>query len=263
MIIAGIALLVASGVLYLLSALEGRKLAAMAGTPTSLAADLKALASSVGGEIGAGSFAEAAEVKGAARCGQPLVSELAEVPCVHYSAKVSREYEETVWETDSNGRRVQRTHRGSEVVSQNARSVPFEVEDSSGRIRVDPDGAKIDAERVLSRFEPGEAAAGFRLGRFVMGAFAGLSTRRTIGYRYEEHAIPVDRVVYVLGEASDAGGSLSVRRPAVKAGRFIISVKSEEELTRRASQAAAILRWTAIAADAAGVGLIVAGVLTS
>jgi len=262
MIIAGAVLMVVSIALYLVSAAQNRKLAAIRGTPTSLAADLRSLASSVGQELGGGSFAEAAEVKGVVRCEHPLVSELSEVKCVHYSTKVTREYEETSWETDANGRRVQRTNRGSDVVSENSRSVSFEVEDSSGRIPVEPEGANIVAERVLSRFDPGEAAAdGLRLGRLVLRLAPALSSRRTIGYRYEEHAIPVDRPVYVLGEASDAGGTLTIRRPSAKGGRFIISLKSEEELARIARRAVTVLRVIAIVADAAGVALIAAGVL--
>jgi hypothetical protein len=262
MIIAAAVLFVASVVLYLIAASQGRKLAAMRGTQTSQAADLQQLAASVGKEIGAGAFAEATEVKGTVRCAQPLVSELAEVPCVYFAMKVTREYEETRWETDSNGNRQQRTARGSQVMAQNTRSVPFEVEDESGRIGVEPQGASFVAEKVLSRFDAGEAQmAGLRVGRWAV-SLGGLGEgRRTLGYRYEELAIPVDRPVYVLGEAADEGGTLRMRKAGAKGpggGRFIISVKSEEELTRGASRTAMVLRVTAIAADVVAVGLAVA-----
>jgi hypothetical protein len=266
MIIAAVVLFVASVVLFVISASQGRKLAAMRGTQTSGAADLQQLAASVGKEIGSGAFAEPAEVKGTVRCGQPLVSELAEVSCVYYSMKVTREYEETRWEKDSSGNSVQRTQRGSDTVAENTRSVGFEVEDATGRIGVEPHGASFVAERVLSRFDQGEAqAGGMRVGRWVMSLGGLGGGRRTIGYRYEEHAIPVDREIYVLGEASDEGGKLRMRKPGAKGtggSRFIISLKSEEELSRSAARTATVLRVIAIAAAAVGAGLLVAGVMT-
>ena len=120
---------------------------------TSTAAELRSMAQTVAGEIGAGSFNQMVEVKGVIRCEQPLQSELTRAPCVHYQMKVTREYEETHWETDANNNRVRRDRRGSETVAENTRSCTFEVEDSTGRVSVDPTGAKMISERVCDRFE--------------------------------------------------------------------------------------------------------------
>ena len=131
------------------------------------------------------------------------------------------------------------------------------VEDASGRIAVEPEGAKIVAERILSRFGPGEAGSeGLRLGRFALRSVPGLSSRRTLGSRYAEHAIPIDREVYVLAEAGDSAGRLRMQRPSAKGGRFIISLKGEEELSRRARLAAVVLRSMALAAGLGALAVV-------
>jgi hypothetical protein len=80
--------------------------------------------------------------------------------------------------------------------------------------------------------------------------------RRTLGYKYEEQIVPVGKPIYVLGEASDAGGQLAIRKPTKKGTSFIVSLKSEEELTRSAAGTATGL--TVGAAIAAVAGVIVA-----
>jgi hypothetical protein len=210
-------------------------------TDTSTAKALQEGAADVAKEIGAGSFNQITEVKGNCVCDNPLTSELAQRECVYYSMRVTREYEEDYWDTDSEGRRVQRTRRSSETVANNSNSTPFYVQDATGRVRVDPSGASFTTEKVLSRFEPRATVerGNFRLGSFLFDvATRGMSNHRTIGYRYEEEIIPVGRRLYVLGEASDRDGEVSVIKPSKKNTQFIVSVKSEEELVSGAKKAA-------------------------
>lgn len=225
-------------------------------TRTSSAAELASLAQSVAREIGAGSFAEAAELKGAVRCSTPLTAELSGTPCVYYSMRVTREYEETEWRSDDKGNQTPRVERRSETVAQNARSCAFEVEDSTGSVAVDPAGAEVTGEKVLDRFEQGEPGSPtISLGRWKLDLGPlprGGGGRRTLGYRYEETVVPLGRQIYVLGEASDAGGRLAVRKPAKKGTSFIVSLKSEEELTRSAAGANRGLAIGAAVAGAAG-----------
>jgi hypothetical protein len=214
----------------------------MASVETSSSAEIEALAKSVAGEIGGGSFNETVEVKGVIECEQPLIAELSETPCVYYTMHVTREYEESYWETDQKGNRSQRTRRGSERVASNTRSLPFYVRDSSGRIRVEPEGAKFVDEKVLSRFE--SAGAVGRIGTFELSGLAavGVGSRRTIGYRFEESAIAVEREIYVLGEAADSEGRLRIQKPATKRTAFVISLKSEEQLAQRSRRVIGGLR---------------------
>jgi len=252
--------LVAAGAgLFLGSGSQRRRVYVMKATDTSTAADLAGLTESVAKEIGAGSFNQVTEVKGAVECDAPLAGELSGRACVHYAMSIRREWEETVSKTDSQGRRTQETRTGSDTVASNTRSTRFRVKDATGSIDVDPAGAKIDGEKAVSQFRPGEPAGGtleFGGVRINLPGFGG-GGRRTVGYRYEETILPLGAQVYVLGEAVDAGGSLTVRKPAKKDARFLISVRSEEELVRKAGSAARGLSIAAAACAAAGVALAV------
>jgi hypothetical protein len=231
----------------------------MATTETSTAAELTSMAQAVAGDIGAGSFHQLAEVKGTIRCDQPLTSELSQVPCVYYSMKVTREYEETTWETDSNQNRTQRVRRGSESVARNTRSCPFEVEDGTGRVQVDPTGASVIAEKACDRFEPGEMVSpsqSFFERALQLGTAGG---RRTLGYRKEEDIIPLGRPIYVIGEASDTSGRIVIRKPA--RGTFLVSTRSEEQLTHAARRTSRWLMIGTLVSAAAGVGLLLGGLL--
>jgi hypothetical protein len=154
---------------------------------------------------------------------------------------------------------MQDTHKGSDTVASNTRSTRFRVKDATGSIDVDPAGAKIDGEKVISRFQPGEPAGGsieFGGVKISLSSLGG-GGRRTIGYRSEETILPIGAHVYVLGEAVDADGALTVKKPAKKDARFLISVRSEEELVRKAGSAARGLSIAAAACAAVGVALAV------
>jgi hypothetical protein len=77
-----------------------------------------------------------------------------------------------------------------------------------------------------------------------------------LGYAYEEWAIPVGHQRYVLGEATDASGELRVQRPSDIGHHFIVSTRSEEALTARATTIIRVLRVCAVVALLAGIGLI-------
>jgi hypothetical protein len=259
-IVIGIALIAVGVGLVIARSVQANKLLQIKGTETSRVKDLADLAAEVAGEMGGGSsFNQITEIKGKAVSDVPLTSELAGAACVYYSMRVTREYEETYWETDSNGNRMQRTRRGQEVVAQNVRSAPFQADDGSGRILIRPDGALIVAEKAFSQFQPGEA-------RGTTLTFGGLSInigglnlggRRTLGYRYEEELIPLGRELYILGEAVDSGGVLAVQKPGDKKSKFIISCKSEEELVRSTTSAITALLITGLIAGAGGVVMLV------
>ncbi len=264
-IIAGAVLILASIGLYFGSLSQQRKLSQIKSTDTSTSADLTSLAAAVAKEIGAGSFNQIAEVKGTVECEAPLTSELSQTPCVYYSMTVTREYEEAYWENDDKGNRVQRTRRGSEPVASNTRSVSFLVRDSTGTMAVDPDGASFVDEKVFSQFQQGESfGSGLRFGSFTfnpahIAALAG--GRRTVGYRFEEKAIPVGRSIYVLGEAVDTEGRLRTRKPDRKGARFIVSLKSEDQLVKGAQAGATGLLVASVVAIILGAAGLVFGLI--
>jgi hypothetical protein len=231
-------------------------------TETSTAAALAELAASVAKEIGAGSFSQRCEVKGTAVALEPLSADFSGTSAVWYECTVTREWEEDYIETDKDGNSQSRTRRGSETVSSVKREPPFAVEDATGRTRVNPVGASIEPEKTWSSFEQGSGGGGgFRVGSFVFDALA-FSTggRRTLGYRFEERCIPAGRVVYVLGEASDEGGALSVRKPAK--GRFLVSTRSEEAILAGAKKGASGFRIAAAVLAVVAVATLIAGFVT-
>ncbi len=259
MAIVGGLLIVLCVVLLLFRRSQQGKLLEIRSTETLTAKELIEAAKYVTERMGeAGSFNRIAEIKGFVRCDQPITSELAQQPCVYYDMTVTREYEEDYWQTDSQSKRqVRRTRRASEPVAHNSQRIPFWVEDSTGRIKVNPEGADVDGVQVVDRFEQPRPSGGLVLsfGGFSMdlGGFGGA---RTLGYRMRESVLPLDRKVYVLGEVRDSSGELAVERPREKK-RFLISLKSEEELVKSAQSAVQWLTVGAAASGIAGVVLIV------
>jgi E3 Ubiquitin ligase len=262
--IGGIVLLVVAAGLLVATFSEKRRFALLATTERSTAAELNAMAAAVAAEIGAGSFHQIAEVAGTTRCQQPLTSELTSTPCVHYQMSVTREYEETYYETDDKNQRVRRERRGSETVAENRRSCSFEVEDATGRVTVDPRDAKIIPEKVCDRFDSGDPhTPKLEIGswKLDLSALTVREGRRTLGFRYEERIVPIDRAIFVLGEASDRSGQLVIGKPARKGATFLVSTKSEEALLADARSNARWLLTGTIVAALAGAVLVLVGLL--
>jgi hypothetical protein len=264
MIYIGIALIVIGGILIFVRASTQKKLFEIKSTETFKAKDLVDLYESVKSDVGMGGFSKIIEVKGMSKADNPLTSEIAKQPCVYYSMTVTREYEETYQEKDANGNYVTKTRRAEDTISSNTQRIPFYVEDETGKVLVNPNGASIDAQQVVDKFEPGERQAGSMLS---FGAFSiNISTpsvgrTRTLGYRFRESIIPLDRKLYVLGEATDTSGELAIQSPREKGKKFIVSMKSEEELVRGAEST---IKWTlyaAIACDVIGLILLVIGLV--
>lgn len=259
----GLLLLVAAAGLFYGYITQKRRLSAMQATDMVDVAHLRQVAESMTAGVGAGSLLYRAEVKGKVVCDAPLDAELTGSQCIYYAMKVEREYEETYYTTDQQGRRVRQTRRASEVVASNTRSVPFAVQDATGQMPVEPDGAHFVAEKVLSRFEqnPGHQGGVLRMGQWSIAVptSLGQDDRRTLGYRYEEEAIRVGSPIYVLGEATDRHGELRLLRPHDD-GEFIVSVKSEEELARQGKRSMIGMLIGAIACAIIGIGMIIAEV---
>lgn len=256
MLIAGVVCIVIAVVLVFQISSNKKKLDIIQSTETHTVEFLESLKTSMAEGVGKGSLSYITEVKGKIECEEPLQSELAQVECVYYSMTIERRYEETYYETDEKGNRNRRTRSGSETMAHNERHVPFYVRDNTGRIMIQAGGAEFIAEKVLSKFEPAGAARG---GRIQFGSFSmeipSMMTgdRRTTGYSFDEYAIPVRRDIYINGQATDSEGDLCIMSPG-KDGKFIVSVKSEEELIKDVGSA---ILWMKIGAALCAVGGIV------
>ncbi|RYG29839.1 LemA domain-containing protein, partial [bacterium] len=99
-----------------------------------------------------GVFAGLVQLEGTVRSDQPLQSYLAEISCVAYGWDISEHWQRTVTETyrDSNGNTQTRTRTesGWSSVASGTDRIRFEIEDETGRLWVDPEGASIDGQDV-------------------------------------------------------------------------------------------------------------------
>src|SRR5215213_11405371 len=131
--------LVGGGVMLYFRSRTQQKAGLMTQTETSNASEVSSLAPGT-----------LVEVKGTLRCEEPLTSEMSEKTCAYYSATVTREYLERDYDDDDND---VGSDRRSEIISQNVQFAPFSVEDATGSVPVNAEGAEVDARQVVNRFE--------------------------------------------------------------------------------------------------------------
>jgi hypothetical protein len=218
-----------------------QKAALMGQTQTSSASDVSGLAPGT-----------LVEVKGTLRCEEPLSSEMAGEKCAYYSSKVIREYMERDYDDDDVG-----SDRRSEVVAHNEQFAPFVVEDSTGTVALNAEGAEMDAKQVVNRFERNTGSEGpsISLGGTTIHLGGG---ERTLGYRYTETILPVDAPVYVLGTVQQGGG---IGTPSGdEEHRFVVSHRSEEALGQSLGKTVLWLGVGGIASIAVGVVLLAVGI---
>ena len=247
--------------LYLRRNAQG-KLLEMKFVKTSSAQEIEEMQKSIFAEIGAGGFRQQVEMKGVIRCDAPMKAELSGEQCVYFSMNVEERFEETYTENDSQGRTQYKTRTNSTSVAGNTQATRFYLEDSTGKILVASDGAQIDAVKVVDRFEPYQTGtAQLRFGNFSFQGSMQSGARKILGYHYRESILPLGKNLYVIGEVSDAEGMPLIHKPQEKGKPFIISLKSEEELTKGKEQSIVFLFYAAIASVLIGAALIIAGAI--
>jgi hypothetical protein len=203
--------------------------ALMAATQTSRAADVAGLAP---GSI--------VEVIGTLRCPNPLKGEFSGLPCAWFNAEITRTV--TRPSTQSNQSNTSETSR----IHHNTMYAPCLVEDASGRVALNLDGAEIEGKQVVNREEAE---------RDMLGVIVNAMQNTSARCRYTETILAPDIAVYVLGQVQ---ADHSVGKPAHGTGShvFVVSNKSKEE------RAGSLRRWITgmlclcIALAAAALGLI-------
>jgi hypothetical protein len=220
-ICAAVAALVGLGLLWWRSRV-GSEIALMASLETS----------------GAGSIATVApgtlvEVKGTLRVRAPLAGEFSGQPCAYYKCEIERA--ETYYERDSNGR-DQRKTRNTTVYS-NMKYGQCLIEDGSGKVGIDFDGADVEAVKVID--EPTAPPGG---DGGVIGSMLSTLSNTNASYRRREYALAPDIPVYVLGEVQQ-GGLIGKPASGSKNKTFVVSHKSEEERTKSLTST---MRWLLI-----------------
>lgn len=237
-ICAAVAALIGLGLMWWRSRV-GREIALMASLETSGA-----------GSVAATAPGTVVEVKGTLRVRVPLKAEFSGQPAAYYKCEIERE--ETYYERDSNGRDERKTR--TTTVYSNMKYGQCLVEDGSGRVGIDFDGAEVEAVQTVN--EPTAPPGG---GGGVIGGVLSALSNSNATYRRKESILAPDIAVYVLGEVHD-GGLIGKPVSGSKNKTFVISHKSEEERTRSLTSKT---RWLlaigiallALAAVLAGIGI--------
>lgn len=232
-ITAAVAALGAVGVWWWRSRI-GAELATMLATETSGA-----------GEVATKAAGSLVELKGPLRSNALLTAEFSAQPCIYYRALVEREVENVT--TGSDGKRE--TRRQYDTVSSVEKHAPCRLEDATGSIAVDFEGAKVEAVQSHRRYE----GAGLEGGVAVLVAGLLGATGRTLGHRYTEWAMPADVPVYLLGTVTEAG---FVGADLLGKNPFIISHKSEEEREKSLGRTRLWLLVTAVVLVAAALAFL-------
>ena len=206
-IIGGILVLVGAGLLWWRRSV-GKELAVMASTPTSGA-----------GTVAAQTPGTLVEVKGTLRVREPLRGEFSGQPCAYYKAEIERE--ETYYERDSQGRDERKTRKTT--VYSNMRYGQCLIEDATGRVGIDFDGANVEAVKTVDEPTAPPGGGGGLVGG-MLSAIAGNNDR----YQRREYMLAPDIPIYVLGEVQQ-GGLIGKPASGSKNKIFVISHKSEEE----------------------------------
>ena len=190
-------------------------------TKTSTADELKDVIQAIQSNLGdADMFREKVELKGVIRSSQPIIAELSEKPCVYVRTRYEERFEETYKDEEENSYKVRQV---SKVLADNTRTQLFQLEDHTGSITVNPEGAKFELTEVVNRFEPFESHEKVN-GRRSFGE------RRNFGRQYNEWIVPLGVKVYVLGEISRSANGFVVQKPLQEGYPFLITRRSEESL---------------------------------
>ena len=90
------------------------------------------------------------EVKGTVKSDLPLETYLTETPSVWYKWSISEEWRKTETYRDKDGNRKTRTKSGWRTVDSGGSYQSFFLEDDTGELLIEPEGAKIEAPTTMS-----------------------------------------------------------------------------------------------------------------
>ena len=210
--------------------------------------------------FGKGSFSLYAKLRGVAYSNSPLISEYSKKECVYYKVEVEREYEELVTSKDSDGKTVKKWERKSEVLVDSEKTASdFSIKDESGMIKINHKGSNLQGEESYSNFEKGDDTGSGSSFNFAGVTVKSGPTIRTIGYTHTESIIPIGRRLFVVGDANDRSGELTISNNKDKP--FIVSIRTEDEVVGKlSSSSSGKKRWSVILLIV-GITLLIVGIL--
>jgi hypothetical protein len=212
-------------------------------TPTSKAADIAKLAPGT-----------LVKVKGTVRCAKPLIAEFSQQPCVYFRSEIERE--EVYYDRDSDGKERRNTRKTS--LHSNIQYAPCVVEDDSGTVAVDLEGADIEAIEAVSGYGyPANSKAGaVALGTVANAFVAVASVVSEQDIRHWERVLAVDIPVYLMGEVHP-GGTIGKHAKGSHNKTFVFSYKSEAERIKDLGSTMTLALWLAIILFAAAAATLV------
>lgn len=215
------------------------------------------------------------EVKGRVVCDEPLRGELSDQMGAIVETEVVRVYERREETRDAQGHIRTEWRRTEETLSSNRRESPFWIDDGTGRLRVKANRG-VELVKAIERFEQpqgGMNESGFggqmsiTSGRFQLSIGSGRwdpTTQRTLGYRFIERILPVNKPVYAIGEVAVIEDEGLVLRPPTEDDKkkpFMLSPRTEEEIVKSAQKSATLLKVFAAILGVGGAVLTILGAI--
>lgn len=160
--------------------------------------------------------------------------------CVYYEYELEREVESR----DAQGHVTHRWER----VSGDRQSAPFVLQDNSGSIAIQPEGADFDPTNLGEQFVQANSIPGFLQSFSVQ--ISGFRTRA------KEKAILANAQAYVMGTVVQAGDGLMVAKAQ---GKMLVSYKTEAEVERSTKRKALTMNILGIILGVGGIVLTVIG----
>jgi hypothetical protein len=231
---AGLIALLASGGCLLLALNAGRKRRLLDDTPIS-----KAL----------GVFVGEVELEGVCVRRDPFISYLAEKPCVVYRWSVCEHWRRARQETytDDKGRTRTRTviDTGSDTVASGGESGGFYIQDDTGYVWVNPEGADMDHNLMFERDVDESDPLYYDKG--PSDAVEGSTGERS----FSEYGLVIGTPLFVRGRASERPDIVAAQiKHEDKADMFIITTRKAHEVSE--GKASAFVLWNVFGALLAG-----------
>ncbi|HAE37488.1 MAG TPA: hypothetical protein DCG57_02480 [Candidatus Riflebacteria bacterium] len=174
-----------------------------------------------------------------------LKSPFANRDCVYYHAVEKDKVREV---SQPPGSRSKSTTIYYSVSSDMKSDRQFFIEDNTGRIAIDPEGAEVDGQVVHKTIEPvgGGDSSGF------FGSMFEPCGEKIIAVLKEEAILPVNRQAYVIGELFVGSKGPFISSSPAKDKTFFISLKTEEALVGESQREMNFLTigWASFAAAA-------------
>ena len=170
------------------------------------------------------------EVKGAVKSDVPLETYLTEMPSVWYEWSISEQWRKTETYRDKDGKSKTRTKSGWRTVDSGGSYQSFFLEDETGELLIEPEGAKVEAPTTMScRCAPSDP---LYYGKGPLDAIPHSTYRR----KFSESSLTPGDALYVLGPAKLRE---DVARPMISKSKearyYFISTKSETQIIRSKS----------------------------